>query len=105
MYELSDVALIGLLALAGYYWWRAHGVRELALRAAREHCQQLQVQLLDDGVARRGFWLKRGDDGRLHIWRSYQFEFTATGDDRYQGRVFMLGQRVEAIRLETHRIH
>lgn len=105
MYELKDVALLGLLVLGVYYWWRAHAVKEIALRAAREHCREMDVQLLDDSVVLRGLWAKRDAGGSLRLWRRYQFEFTATGDDRYQGRVLLLGARLEAVRLDTHRIH
>lgn len=105
MYELTDVALVALLLLGGYYLWRGQAVKEVALRAAREHCREMDVQLLDDSVVLRGLWCKRDAGGSLRLWRRYQFEFTATGDDRYQGRVLMLGARLEAVRLDTHRIH
>lgn len=105
MYELSDIILGGVLALGGWYWWRAHAVKEIALEAARSHCREMQVQLLDDTVVLRGFWFRRDAGGSLRLSRRYQFEFTATGDDRYHGYVLLQGIRVETVRLDTHRIH
>ncbi|HEY7884022.1 MAG TPA: DUF3301 domain-containing protein, partial [Cellvibrionaceae bacterium] len=66
---------------------------------------QMQVQMLDQSVYLRRLWIKRASDGRLCLWRSFYFEFTATGEDRYQGRVVMLGSRIEAVQLEPHRMH
>jgi hypothetical protein len=103
MFRLTHVVLIGVLVLAVVYWWRSLAAREVALRAARRHCDRLGLQLLDDTVALRGVWLKRNADGQPSIWRAYAFEFSATGGERYQGRIVMLGDRVEGVQLPPHR--
>lgn len=103
MINLGDLTLLLLVLLGGLYWWQAQGVRETALRATRLHCRREGLQLLDDTVALRGFWFKRDGKGRWHIWRGYQFEFTATGEERYQGRTITLGKEVERIVLPPHR--
>ena len=51
----------------------------------------MDLQLLDESVALRALWFKRSPDGQLR-WRSYNFDFTSTGDDRYQGRIILLGK-------------
>ena len=79
--------------------------REIALPAARRHCQEMEVQFLDQSVSLGRIWLKRAADNKVRIWRSYQFEFTATGDQRYRGQVVMLGNAVEFVQLEPHRIN
>ncbi|WP_207061461.1 DUF3301 domain-containing protein [Motiliproteus sp. SC1-56] len=86
------------------YWWSAKGVKELAYQACRRYCRELDLQLLDDTLVLRGLWLKRDPGGRLRFWRSYLFEFSSTGDERYRGRVILLGRRIEGIQLEPHRM-
>ncbi|MFT5033857.1 MAG: hypothetical protein ACI89D_001212 [Bermanella sp.] len=104
MYSLIDIILLLLVLLVGTYAWQAQGVRESALRATRRYCQREQLQLLDDSVALRSLWLKRGRDNRLHIWRGYQFEFTVTGGERYLGKTITLGRLIESIQVPPHRI-
>ncbi len=102
--ELADLFWLTLIVLVLVHWWNSLKVKEFALKAARNYCKELDVQLLDQSVYLRGLWLKRDDQGKVRIWRSYLFEFTATGDDRACGRVAMLGNRVTGIILDAHRI-
>lgn len=104
MYDLTDLFWLTLLLCACYYAWHAHGMKEIALAATRKHCRQMDVELLDDTVVLRGFWFKRDGGGRLHMWRSFVFEFTSTGEQRYSGRIVLLGNRVEDIQLEPYRM-
>lgn len=105
MFELSDIALLLLFASAAYWWWRGYAMKEVALRAARMHCRSFDVQLLDESVVLRGLWLKRDAGGNPRVRRSYTFEFTSTGDERYHGCIVMLGAAVETIQLEPHRLN
>lgn len=102
-FELSDIALLLVFAFAAYAWWRAYAVKEIALAQTRRYCQAFDVQLLDESVVLRGVWLKR-DNGSWRLRRSYWFEFTTTGEQRYNGVTMMIGARVETIQLEPHRI-
>ena len=87
-----------------FYWSSAMRAREIAFIAANAYCEKMEVLLLDEYVALNAQWLKRGDDGKLKAWRSYQFEFTSTGADRYQGKVIILGREIVTIQLEPYRI-
>ncbi len=102
--ELADLFWLTLIVLLLLHWWQSLKVKEIALKAASRHCQELDLQLLDQSVYLRGIWLKRDDNGKIRIWRSYLFEFTATGEDRARGRIVLLGIRVTGITLEAHRI-
>ncbi len=93
-----------VLALVAFYWRDSLRVKEIAFKAAQERCREMQVQLLDEAVYLRRLWLKRNDQGRLALWRAFYFEFTVSGSDRYLGRVFMLGDRAEAVQLQPHRL-
>lgn len=91
------------LGFAAWYWWRAKAIKDTVLAAAKTYCKQMDVMLLDDAVYSRGLWFKRDRQGRLRVWRRYLFEFTSTGEERYLGRVIMLGQRIEHMELDPHR--
>ncbi len=104
-FELSDLALCGALIAAAVFWWRGYAVKELALQVTKAHCKAVDVQLLDDSVALRGFWIRRDAAGNLCIRRSFLFEFTTTGEQRYHGCTVMLGQRVESVQLAPHRLN
>jgi len=73
--------------------------------AAHKRCDEKQVQLLDETIYLRRLWFKRNDQGKLSLWRSFYFEFTVTGGDRYFGRVVMLGSRITRVELDPHRLH
>lgn len=102
--EVSDLLWLLVISFCCYYWWLSKGIKERALVAVRRHCDKLNLQLLDQSIALRGLWLKRGSDGKVHFWRSYNFDFSSQGDDRYKGRVTLLGNRIEGFDLEPHRI-
>ena len=101
---LSDLFWLTLIVLLLWHWWQSLKVKEVALKAASRHCEGLVLQLLDQSVYLRGIWLKRNDQGKIKIWRSYLFDFTATGDDRAKGRIALLGLEVTGITLDAHRI-
>ena len=102
--ELTDLFWLTLLVLMLMHWWHSLKVKEKALKAATKYCREMDIQLLDQSIYLRGFWLKRDDNGKLRVWRSYLFDFTATGDDRARGRVVMLGNQITGIYLDPHRI-
>ena len=51
------------------------------------------------------FRIKRDTRGNVRLWRCYQFEFTATGQERYNGSVVLFGSQVGDIQLEPHRVN
>jgi len=105
MYDLGDVVVWSVFVLICVLFWRAQGVREVALKAAKKHCEEMDVQWLDSNVSLRGLWFKRDHRGSICFWRSYTFEFSSTGEERYSGRVVLVGNRVTSVQLEPHRLH
>ena len=101
---LSHLSLIILLILAGVYWSSAQAVKERALAAVKKHCQDMDVQMLDDYVALNHLGLKRDGAGKIRIARTFLFEFSATGAERYNGQITLLGRNIEAIQMEPYRI-
>jgi len=99
----AEIILIGLITACYLYWHSAQQVKEIALKATRQYCLTQEVQMLDDYIALNGYGLKRNINGKIHILRSYVFEFSATGNDRNNGDCIMLGRDVVTIRLTAHR--
>ncbi|REG84223.1 DUF3301 domain-containing protein [Marinomonas pollencensis] len=101
--QLSDIIFLLLIASLFYGWWRNSTIRERAVISAKQHCQELNLQLLDDSVAGNG-WKPYWENHQPCIKRSYQFEFTSTGRMRYQGRITFTGNRISNIWLSPHDI-
>ncbi|WP_273203209.1 DUF3301 domain-containing protein [Marinobacter subterrani] len=101
---LGTLFWLFVAGFAIWYWWRAKAIKDAVLQAAKRYCKSMDVMLLDDAVFLRGLWFKRDDQGRLRVWRRFLFDFTSTGEERYTGRIIMLGQRIQHMELEPHRL-
>lgn len=64
------------------------------MAAAREACAAEGLMLLDDTVSITGVKPARDEEGRIRLQRSYEFEFSDTGNNRRKGSVVMLARRV-----------
>lgn len=91
--------LLGILAGLGWFWWDSLQKREISLAAARRHCAQAEVQLLDESVALHRMRMRRDDNQRVRLYREFAFDYSTTGDDRYPGRVYLLGEAVLGVSL------
>jgi len=60
--------------------------------------------MLDDYVAFNTIICKRDSQGRLRFMRRYHFEFSATGNERYNGTITLVGHKTLNIQLEPYRI-
>lgn len=101
--DLMTLSILFGIGFGGWYWWRALGTKELALQAARRACERADVDLLDQSVCLSGLGIQRDSGGRLRLRRTFSFDFTATGEGRYRGRIVLLGQRTESVHFEPHR--
>jgi len=104
-FDITFILWLTGFAVIGFYWIHAVRSKEIAVKAAEKHCEFMQVQFLDQTVFLKKLNFKRYGEGQLGFMREYYFEFTVSGEDRYFGRVFMLGNRVESVNLDPHRIH
>ena len=100
----DDLVLFVILVFTLYYWWSASVIKEIALAATKLHCQNMDVQLLDECIALNRLWFKQDEMGKNRVWRSYRFEFTLTGENRYDGHTILLGSKVLLIQLDPYRI-
>lgn len=100
----TDIIGCILISLGLWYWFSAKGLQESAYAAVRHRCQRLQLQMLDDYVALQSIRINRSPQGRLQLVHTYGFEFSSTGNERYQGQIILLGRQVQTIQLEAYRM-
>lgn len=96
---MLELAIFLLLALLVWFISDSLKAREAAHAAARKACAEEGVQFLDDTVSQSGIRIARDAEGRAVLERHFRFEFSPTGDDRQQGRVRLLGNRVQEVNL------
>jgi len=98
------IVLILLLGL-GWLWLENQGVRERAITIAKDFCKKEDVQFLDGAMALVRMRLQRDAMGRMAIARTYQFEFSDTGDNRLKGTIMLLGKKLEILHLQPYRLN
>ena len=88
-----------LAAAVAAFWHHNLKARESAVATARRACRETGLQLLDDSVQmlRLRPSLERGRPGFKRI---YRFEFSADGESRHQGFIFLRGAEVENVVFE-----
>jgi len=101
MFNLLWLIIAGLV---GYYWWNSWKFKGRALGLTLEHCSQLNLQLLDQSMVIRGIWPERNAGGKMALRRTYQFEFTSTGEQRYMGQIILTGMKLKSIDFEAYKI-
>ena len=82
----------------------ATGVRVLERRPRRRRTRRSSsgatpadaagVQWLDQTVHAIGLRLRRGEDGRLGLERTFRFDYSHDGSDRHVGRLVLRGDRL-----------
>lgn len=76
-----------------------------ARAAAKKHCEQHNLQFLDQNVVLKGLRLRRSRQQLFAIERVYRFEFSSVGDYRYSGWVKLISKRVDHIELDPYKTH
>ncbi|MFZ5524797.1 MAG: DUF3301 domain-containing protein [Pseudomonadota bacterium] len=102
--DITSLLFLLLLGALGWFWYDTLRVLEVARKAGRQACNELNVQFLDDTVANISLALARDRSGRRVLRRTYRFEFSETGNSRLEGRLIMLGDKVESLTMEPYQI-
>jgi len=102
--SLRSIFVTVIIFCAALYWLRARELKDHILKYAAKHCDELSLKLLDESVVLKQFKPARTAQGGLAIKRRYEFDFTSTGEDRYQGEIVVVGRHIEHIKLDTHRV-
>jgi hypothetical protein len=101
MWEMFAILLLGAGA---WLWVDSLRARERAVQAGRAACERYELQFLDDTVSFARMRVARDDEGRLRIARTYTFEFSDTGNNRRDGAIMMLGDKLQDLHLEPYRL-
>ncbi len=93
--------LLALAFIAGVlmFWRNTLRAREEAIRVSRAACNARGHQFLDDTVSLARLGVVFSAQGWPGLRRTYEFEFSADGYDRFVGRVTLFGSRVESVYL------
>lgn len=84
------------------FWWRSDEVKRLAMMKVLDYCRLQNLQLLDQTMVLKSLWPTRNSGGSLQLCRRYSFEFTSTGEERYAGKVELVGRTLTHIELAPH---
>ena len=101
--DLTDIIFFMLLSFLGYFWWQSKAVKESAIIRVKRYCKEMDIQLLDETISTkksRLIWHRN----QLKIKRSFVFEFTSTGEARYEGEIIFLSHSMDSIAIEPHKI-
>ncbi|HXF18625.1 MAG TPA: DUF3301 domain-containing protein [Burkholderiales bacterium] len=96
---MIELAALLLFLVAGWFWLDSLRARDVALDGARRACEAEGVQLLDWTVALRRIRLGRDEEGRRGFQRTYEFEFSDTGNNRIGGSITVLGRQLLSLNL------
>jgi len=100
--DLLNMIFLLLLAALVWYWFDSLRALEHARDVGRRACSDADVQFLDDTVARIALELVRDESGRRVLRRTYRFEFSETGNSRLEGRIILLGHKVESVTMDPY---
>lgn len=98
---IGDLLSILLLSFFCFLFWQQRRQSELAKAAITRKCEQLELQMVS--VAFGGHKIKT-PQGKWRWHTTYEFEFSALGDDCYQGQLTMIGFRPMQFHLPPHRM-
>jgi len=100
MSDIEDMLVLLLFCAAVTLWLKLTSARERAVSEARRQCELHGLQLLDESVGLRAIRIRR-IDGLRRVERGYAFEVSIDGDDREQGRLWMVGNALSGLSLPT----
>jgi hypothetical protein len=102
--DITSLLFLFVLAVLGWFWLDSIYALEIARKAGKHACDSANVQFLDDTVAGIALSLVRDNSGRRVLRRTYRFEFSETGNTRLEGRLVLLGYRVDSVTMEPYQI-
>ena len=102
--DLASLLFLLLMAGLGWFWLNSLSALEVARNAGRQVCGRANLQFLDDTVSSIGLALVRNKYGRRVLRRTYRFEFSETGNTRLEGRLVVLGNKIESVTMEPYQI-
>lgn len=102
--DMLSLFFLLLLAALGWFWFNSLRALEIARKMGKQACNNANVQFLDDTVANIALALVRDMSGRRVLRRTYRFEFSENGNTRLEGRLILLGDKIESVTMEPYQI-
>ncbi len=99
---MDSLLLVISLCAVVFFWWDSVGAKEKARETGRQYCQNADVQFLDDTVELVRLRVRRNYNGQLCFYRTYRFEFSSTGESRFQGMIYMLGKIADKVQMDAY---
>ena len=90
--------LIILLVMLIMLWYEILKTRELVIKRCQHVCEEAELQFLDETVAVISVKFRIGGNNRLELRRTYQFEYSKNGADRFKAYVDLTNNRITSVR-------
>ncbi|WP_018693334.1 DUF3301 domain-containing protein [Algicola sagamiensis] len=100
--SLADILILMLLVYIIGQFIHIRNIAEKARLAAVRHCEQHQLQFIS--IARSKTSIKKGRRAVFEWAHQFEFEFSSTGEDRYQGTLTIEGNQAPRFELPPYRI-
>ncbi len=97
---MNALTFLFALAILVWFWQNSMRFRDLAIHKCKISCRRMDLQLLDETVALHKISIARNSRRDMTLQRRYHFEFSLSGNDRYEGSITFLGQTVDCILLD-----
>ena len=92
---MFETILLALLLLSAWLWLDSIAKREIAINYGRELAGRYHLQLLDETVACTQIRIGRDSRGHAQLQRLYEFEVSASGAERMQCNLQLLGKQLQ----------
>ena len=92
---MLETILLALLLLSAWFWLDGIAKREIAINSGRELASRYSLQLLDETVACMQIRIGRDSRGHAQLQRLYEFEVSASGTERMQCNLQLLGKHLQ----------
>lgn len=93
---LSNLLPLLVLLVVAWIWLAGARAREMATALAHRHCDNRNLQFLDETVSIARIGLRWTPDG-IRVRRMFRFDYSLEGVGRRTGYILMLGLALEAI--------
>ena len=91
---MLETILLALLIISAWFWLDSIAKREIAINSGRELASRYSLQLLDETVACMQIRIGRDSRGHAQLQRLYEFEVSASGTERMQCNLQLLGKHL-----------
>lgn len=98
---MATFLTIILCVLIGWFVIENMRSREIATGIGKRACQRYDVQFLDGTVALTSMGLRRDARHNVSLRRTYEFEFSDSGNNRSKAYITMLGSQLEVLQMEV----